>query len=411
MSFNTAGRALMLGIAALMLAGTAQAQSPTPEGTVIRNEATATYTDGTTTYTADMAFVEVTVGFKAGVGLPGTDGSQTPASGSTGNEYTFTITNDGNGADSVNVAFTPSSANITITGYRVDGGAVLTLAQLELALSQLALAAAGTVDVTVIYSVAGVVGGSAEAIDITVNSRRTPATTDTHQLDIVPASVAVTPDGGTVSHLPGARTAVYTIVNNSSLTMTYTLAANSSNTAAATAGAITHGAGGTFDAGATTLQLAAGASGTVNLAYTIPASAAVGATSVLQLTATSTGTPSVSNAGTWDLTVTRPLVVMTKQAFRDNGTDEITASDQVSPGEYIKYRITVRNDGNFDATDVTVADNLPTEVTLDALGVVGDAAGWNFTGTTATAVSALLTSLPQGGAGTQRFFWIRVQVK
>ena len=75
------------------------------------------------------------------------------------------------------IAFTPS-ANITITGYRINGGAILNAAQLESGLSTTLLAAYNaTVDVTVVYSVGAVVGGGAETIDFLANSRRTPATT------------------------------------------------------------------------------------------------------------------------------------------------------------------------------------------------------------------------------------------
>lgn len=413
MSFTTARRALMLGIATLALAGTAQAQSsttsstsPTPEGTTIRNEASATYTDGTTTYTAANAFVEVTVGFKAGVSLPA-DGSQTPASGSAGNEYTFTATNSGNGDDTFAAAFTTSSANITITGYRIDGGAVLDAAGLASGLAALTVPMTGTVDVTVIYSVANVTGGTPEWIDATVNSGRDGATTDTHRLDITPASVAVTPDGDGVSKLPGTYTATYTVTNHSSLELTYTLTASSSNTAAATTGAITHGAGGTFAGGALTLP--AGQSGTINVAYTIPSSALATATTDLELSATSTGTPSVTDAGTWALTVQRPTVVMTKEAWLDDRSAQIATP--VQPGDWIQYKVIVRNDGNAAAQVITVTDTLPTEVTFDGASTTADAAGWVFTGTTATRVTAVLDTLATGGAGTARFFWIRVQVK
>jgi uncharacterized repeat protein (TIGR01451 family) len=346
--------------------------------------------------------VAVTVGFLAGVALPATDGSQTPASGSTGNEYTFAVTNSGNGTDSVNVAFTPS-ANVTITGYRIDGGAILTAGQLGSGLSQRVLAMGEAVNVTVIYSIAAIVGGGAESIDITANSRRTPGTTDTHQLDIVPASVAVTPDGSAVSNLPGTYTAAYTITNNSSLTLTYELTAASS-TGAATVGAITHAAGGTFTAGATpTLQLTAGQSGTVNLSYTIPTSAAAGATSNLTLTAASNAAPVVSDAGTWALTVNRPVIAMSKQAWNADRSAQIAAA--VQPGQTIWYRIQVENTGNFAASTITVTDALPAEVTyVSAEPDVNDSA-WTITGT--STVEGVLSTL--AAAGT-RFFWIQVTV-
>lgn len=414
MSFTTAGRALMLGIAALALAGTAQAQtSPTPEGTVIRNEATASYSDGTNSYTSNTAFVEVTVGFRAGVSVPA-DASQTPAANSTGNEYTFTTTNSGNGIDSVRVVATPSSANLTITGYKVNNGTIIDAATFETTLAGQAMAGTtGTVDITVVYSVANITGGTAEDIGFVVSSRRDGTVTTAHTLEITPVSVAVTPDGGVAQHRPGNQTATYTITNNSSLVMTYMLSASSSDVAAATTGTIVDGGtGGVFDASAVTLQLAAGTSGTVILSYTIPTTASPTATSALTLTATSTGTPSVSDAGTYTLTVQRPQVVITKQAWLDDESAQV--SGPVRPGDYIKYRISVRNDGNYDATNVSVEDVLPAQVLFDPVAAgstAGDAAGWTFTGTTAAEVKAQLTAPLGQGAPNARFFWIRVRIR
>src|SRR6266542_5276955 len=92
---------LALSAVALMaLAGRVRAQ--TPEGTVITNTATATYTDANNNpYAAVSGSVSVTVGFLPGIAVTANTPSQTPASPSTGSALSFGVTNPGNGTDSV----------------------------------------------------------------------------------------------------------------------------------------------------------------------------------------------------------------------------------------------------------------------------------------------------------------------
>src|SRR3982750_2965590 len=89
--------------AAALLVGKAAAQ--TPEGTVITNTATVTYTDANSnSYAPVSGQVSVTVGFTAGVSVTANTPSPTPASPSTANQLTFTVTNAGNGTDSVTIS-------------------------------------------------------------------------------------------------------------------------------------------------------------------------------------------------------------------------------------------------------------------------------------------------------------------
>src|SRR5919206_5362162 len=85
-------------------ASRAHAQSPTPEGTVITNTATVSFTDANgNTYSNVSASVNVTVGFVAGIDVAGA-ASVTPGSPSAANTLTFTIQNMGNDQDQFQVA-------------------------------------------------------------------------------------------------------------------------------------------------------------------------------------------------------------------------------------------------------------------------------------------------------------------
>src|SRR5215213_5323662 len=116
-------RRLALGAIAL-LATLATAQSAgaqaTPEGTVITNTATASYTDANgNTYTAATASVSVTVGFAAGVDVT-SPASVSPASPSAGNQQDFTIINTGNGTDQVSVVVS-TAAGLANVAYKYSG--------------------------------------------------------------------------------------------------------------------------------------------------------------------------------------------------------------------------------------------------------------------------------------------------
>lgn len=128
----------------------------------------------------------------------------------------------------------------------------------------------------------------------------------------------------------------------------------------------------------------------------------------LKLTATSTSNGSVTDPGSYAVTVIKAAVGIGKQAFRDDRTTQINGTtDRVLPGEFIQYKITVTNNGASPANSVSVTDALPAQVTYDA--ATGDAAGWTFTTTGSTTVQADLTGSLASAAS--RFFWIRVQVK
>lgn len=399
-----------IALAGLMLVPLAAApafaqSSPTAEGTVITNTATASWTDANSnTYTPVTASVNVTVGFVAGVDVV-SPATATPLSPSTGNELTYTLTNNGNGVDSLTVSVS-AGAGVTVTGYKIGATVYATLADLNAALAGTPISAGGNVAVTVVYTVAPGQGGANIPLALTATSRRSTGTSDTSTTSVNPtavASISVTPDGGTVSRLPSngtQYTATYTLTNSGGVGATFNLAANSSNGAVVTIVSVNGTAGNTGS-----IVVGAGATVTVDVVYTVANGAAAGASSSLQLTATSSTNPAITDAGDYTVTVIRAAITMTKEAFRDNQTTAITGSDRVVPGEFIQYKITVTNGGASQANTVSVSDPLPAAVTYQS--ATGDAAGWTIGESSGTVTAALASLAP----AASRFFWVRVQVK
>jgi uncharacterized repeat protein (TIGR01451 family) len=404
------GRRLALGalaLAPLALATRASAQSPTPENTVITNTATATWTDANSnTYTPVTASATVTVGFAAGVDASAA-ASVTPASPSTGNVLSYTVTNTGNGTDQFTVGATPG-AGTSITGYRYAGTTYGTAAELNAVLGAVSVAAGANVTVAVIYDVDVGQGGATSSIALTATSTRSSLTKDTQPVSVLPpatSSVSVTPDASSVDRLPSNGTqysGVFTVTNSGNTSGSFTLASSASPAGTTLSLVTTNGAAGTNGG---TITLAAGASQSVTVVYTVANGAAAGTTADLRLTATSSTTPATTDVGSYAVRVVRAAVTMTKLAYRDNQTSAVGAST-VLPGEYLQYKITVTNGGTANATTVAVSDPLPSQVTYDT--ATGDATGWTLTQSSGTVSASLAGGLAPGAS---RFFWIRVQVK
>ena len=391
-------------LATLATATTLHAQTPTAEGTVITNTATASWTDANgNTYTPVTASASVTVGFLAAPDVT-SPVSVTPASPSTGNQIAFTITNAGNGTDQFSVAATAGSG-VTITGYMLGATTYTTLASLNTALAATNVTAGSSATVTVVYTVAPGQGGQTIPVTLTATSVRTPAgatATDASTTNVIPpaaGNVAVTPDGGTVQRLPSngtLYTATYTVQNTGNASDTYSLGASSSN-AAFTIVSVNGTAGSSG-----TVTIAAGGSATVDVVYTV-GDVAAGTSGDLTLGATSGNTPAASDAGYYTVTVIRAALAMTKEAFRDDQTTAVAGT--VVPGEYLWYRITITNNGGAAASTVSISDPLPSQVTY--VSTATDAAGWSISESAGT-VSASLTTL---AASASRYFWVRVQVR
>ena len=394
-------------MAPFAIAGRAAAQtSPTPEGTVITNTATASWTDANSnTYTAVTASATVTVGFLAGPDVT-SPATVTPASPSTGNELTFTVNNTGNGVDSVTAAFTVGTG-VTVTGYKIGTTVYATLAQLNAALAATPITAGSSVNVVVIYTVAPGRGGLTTPVTMTATSRRTPASSDASTTNVIPpvaASVVVTPDGGTRQRLPSngtQYTETFTVQNTGNASDNFTLLGTLGGGGTVTIVSV-NGTAGT----GSSVTIAAGASVTVDVIYTVANGAAAGASETVTLKATSANNATINDTGFITVTVVRAALTMTKVAYRDNQTTAITGTDRVLPGEYIQYKISVTNTGGAAAQTVAVSDPLPAQVTY--VSASGDAAGWTLTESSGTVSGALTGTLANSAT---RFFWIRVRIK
>jgi len=396
---------VLAAVAAAFAFRGAHAQLPTPEGTVIHNVATASFTDANgNTYSNVQATADITVGFAPGIDVTGV-ASVTPAAPSTGNVLSFPVHNIGNGTDHVSVSEAISTAGvITVANYRFNSTLYGTLAALNTALAAWNVRQDTTITVEVLYDVLAGQGGLTTTYTLTAASTRSPTTTDAQATIINPVvtrAVAVTPDGATINQVPtnGAQTYTqdFTVTNNGNGPETYNLVATSG--AVVTIVSV-NGVNGS----STSLALAYGAAPTVAVVYTV-ANAAAGATDNLVLTATAAGDAAVHDAGNLTVTVVKPNLGMTKVAYRDDGATLIGGADRVLPGEYVRYLVTVTNSGTSPAASVVVTDDLPAQVTHDSeIPISGT---WAF-GYSAPTVTATLTGTLAGGSSVS--FWIRVRV-
>jgi uncharacterized repeat protein (TIGR01451 family) len=393
-------------IATLATAQSAGAQA-TPEGTVITNTATASYTDANgNTYTNATASISVTVGFAAGVDVV-SPASVSPASPSSGNQQDFTVNNTGNGTDQVSVGVT-TAAGLTNVAYKYSGTTYATLAALNAVLAGVNTTAGSAITVSVMYDVAAGRGGQTLPIALTATSVRTPATSDASTTNVTPAtvgSVAVTPDGANVDRLPSNGTQysqIFPVQNTGNASDVYNLVATANPGTTISIVSVNGTAG-----ASSTVSVASGVTANVTVVYTV-GNVAAGSTDQLTLTATSTNTPAQNDAGDVTVRVVKAALSMTKVAYRDNQTTVINnTTDRVLPGEFIQYKITVTNGGLASASTVSITDALPAAVTYNAAsGDIG--ADWSISQLTGT-VTANLT--PALASTISRFIWIRVQVK
>jgi uncharacterized repeat protein (TIGR01451 family) len=393
-------------LAAVLLTARA-AVAQTPENTVIRNRATVSYTDANNNAYADVsAFVDVTVGFAGGVDVSGA-ATVTPAAPSTGNVLAYTIQNAGNGTDSVTVNVVESVPGvITITGYRYNAITYATLALLNDALSTVAIVQGASITVDVLYDVPAGQGGNTTNVTLTGTSRRDNTRTDSQVTAVNPGEsfdVAVTPDAQPLQQLPTGLGTPYsvnfTVTNNGNGPEIFDLSASNSGTAI-TIVSVNGVAGGS----ATLPSLAAGASATVAVVYTI-GDVAAGTVDNLTLSAVAQANPATTDDGSYAVTVIRPALAMTKQAWLADRSAQI--SGPVLPGDFIEYRIQVTNTGGAASSSVVVTDALPAEVAYVSTEQ-DPAVSW----TSITEASGTVTATYNGSLAplASAFFWIRVRV-
>jgi uncharacterized repeat protein (TIGR01451 family) len=402
---NCARALAMTGLLAAVTAVTVQAQ--TPEGTVITNTATVTWTDANNNaYAPVNGSVSVTVGFQAGIDVISA-GDVTPASPSSGNSISFDIQNIGNGDDSVVVDTSFTTAGVvTVTGWQLDGAPYADLTTLNTALSTTLIASGGSVTIDMLFDVNAGQGGNSVAYTLTANSRRTPATTDSDVANISPPAtyaVTVTPDGGqNLQLLPSNgvnETFTFRVTNTGNTADDFDLVASSPGSAVISIVSVNGVAGTT-----TQINLAPAAFADIDVEYLV-GDVPNGSTDTLHLAATSVAAPATTDDGFMDLTVIRPVITITKAAYRDDQTTVIGPADRVAPSELIQYLVTVSNTGSTDAASVHVDDLLPAEVTYNATSA--NVGAWTFT-VAGNDVDADLTGTL--GSGSSASFWIRVQI-
>lgn len=124
---STGANTLRLLVAALIvLAFFGRAAAQTPGGTVISNQASATYSDGTNSYSTVSNTVTVTVSNVSGLTItPDAGSNPTVVAGQTGVLYDFTVTNTGNFTDQVR--FLASGASVRVVGPGTVTRAVIDL--------------------------------------------------------------------------------------------------------------------------------------------------------------------------------------------------------------------------------------------------------------------------------------------
>ena len=397
----------LIAVIAMLLVAAVPAFGQTPEGTVITNTATVTWSDANSnSYTPVNAQAQVTVGFQAGLDAIAQAASVTPASPSTADTIGFWVKNIGNGVDSVSVAEVISNASVmTVTGYRYAATTYGNIGALNTALAADSILMGDSAQVQVVYDVPAGQGGQNTNYTLTATSLRDGAVSDNDVTNIAPPAtylVATTPDGSqNVQQLPSNGTNytfTFTVENTGNLDDDFDLLASSPGSAVITIVSVNAVAG-----DSTQIALATGVSQDIDVVYSV-ADVAAGSTDTLELQARSVAQPATLDDGYMDLTVIRPAITMTKEAYRD---DKLTAigAGLVVPGEYIQYKITVTNAGTAAADTVHVDDLLPVELAYDSYSV--DAAGWTIAESGGDIDADLSGALAPAAS---RFFWIRVRV-
>src|SRR5881398_306019 len=122
---NTAAILRLLITLAVACALSARTVAQTAGGTVISNQASATYSDGTNAYSTVSNTVTVTVSNVSGLAItPDAGSTSSVVAGQTAVLYNFTVTNTGNFTDQVRFLASGASARVvgpgTITRAVVD---------------------------------------------------------------------------------------------------------------------------------------------------------------------------------------------------------------------------------------------------------------------------------------------------
>lgn len=407
---------ILVGLAAFLAVATAQAQ--TPEGTTIRNIATADYEDANGfSYTQVADTVDITVGFLVGISMTPDGGSATPASPSTGNIMTFTVENVGNGVDTVTVAEveTDPDAVITITNYNWNSTDYASLALLNADLDGFELTQGATTVITITYSVAASKGGLSANYELTATSVRDGGESDPGDYDITAGETygvtvweqSSTQDTLAANLLPGTgQTVVFRVTNTGNGTESFTLLTtqNPGSMLSVTGMAGTGVTQGGNPDSAQVTGLGPGSFVDVTVTFDV-AELAAGTVDSLFFQALSVAQPATEDEGGYIVTLIRPAITISKQAWNLARSAQI--SGDVLPGDTIWYRVEVTNGGTAAASNVSVSDALPTTYVNYVLLDDPDSS-WDTLGESGGTVTGTLATL---GIGASDLFWIRVAIR
>lgn len=415
-------------IGMLMVGATNPLSAQTAEGTPITNTATATYTDANgNTYTAASGSVTVTVAFQGSLAVT-SPATATPASPSTGNSVTWTITNNGNGADQVQIGTTSSDTDVAgnIT-YVYNGTPYPTLGDLNTQLAQPtdSVPAGSSITIDVIYEVGPGEGGNSSNVEVTATSTRPGGDSNQSTTVVTPdisGTLTVSADAANVDRLPSNGSVLYveSFDVTSGLTGTANVdlvAALSGNAANVTITRIREGPAGAWVVGnSTTLSFTTGQVSSIEVEYRVDGLVTdAGSSSTLQLTATApavTGTPTDSDETV--VTIIAPSLSVVKtvhanQADAETNTASTLAVDP-QPGATIWYRVQVTNNGTADAVMTGGSNGISDDLTGLPVTYVGASLDgssspvvWTTLAEAAGVISGTIAAGLPGGGGTAWF--------
>jgi uncharacterized repeat protein (TIGR01451 family) len=380
--------------------------SPTAEGTVIKNVASATYTDiNNNTYATVKDSVSITVGF---LPAPNPNGqvSYSPASPSANDTATFTLKNSGNGTDSAIVASVTPGTGVSITRYVYNGTPYADLTALNAVIGQITLVSGASLPfpIKVVYAVSGTAGGATSFITLVQQSVRVATKSAKWKTAILPPvhdSVTVSPDAQAIAKVISNGAADYTYA------FTVTNQGNRSNTFALSA-SVAGPANGTVTitnvSPASSGSLAPGGTATITVSYKV-----LDGTAPDKIVATASAAGATDDG---DVTVTKSKASLsfTKTAHKTIGGAALTntVADAVMPGDTLWYKLTVTNAAaSADAKSIVITDVLSSALTY--LTNTPDAAGWTVIEASGT-VTATLNPATVITAGSSRFVWIATKI-
>jgi uncharacterized repeat protein (TIGR01451 family) len=213
--------------------------------------------------------------------------------------------------------------------------------------------------ITVWYTVAADTDGNVDTLYLTGRSISDPAQSDAGWLTVEYETVtlSVAPDGAdTLQLLPtGTVTPTsykFTITNNSGVSETFDLLAF--NATVLTVDSITgpNLSGGSPGDSARTGTIAASADDSAFVWFTVSVGTS-GALDSLYLMGRSVSEPSATDSGWVFVELLQPNITISKS---------VDPSGTQLPGTDLTYRVTITNNGNYDAVDVVNVDSLPAEV-------------------------------------------------